>query len=71
MTGSIECPLPGPGDEFHHGAPTPDIRGLPKGPKPRNIIDPYCTVLQLGIDWGFWNLFELSVLLLQPNCVRL
>ena len=32
-------PLPhGRGDEFHHGAPTPDPRGLPK---PRNLVDPY------------------------------
>ncbi|MDL2409160.1 error-prone DNA polymerase [Rhizobium calliandrae] len=35
-------PLPhGRGDEFHHGAPRPDPRGIPKGPKPRDIIDPY------------------------------
>jgi len=35
-------PLPhGRGDEFHHGAPTPDPRGLPKAPRPRDIIDPY------------------------------
>lgn len=33
-------PLPhGRGDEFHYGAPTPDPRCLPKGPKPRNIVD--------------------------------
>jgi error-prone DNA polymerase len=32
-------PLPhGRGDEFHHGAPGPDPRGLPK---PRNLVDPY------------------------------
>lgn len=32
-------PLPhGRGDEFHHGSPTPDPRGLPK---PRNMPDPY------------------------------
>ncbi|KYB45737.1 hypothetical protein AB664_34400, partial [Brucella anthropi] len=39
--GSRECrfPLPhGRGDEFHHGSPTPDPRGLPK---PRNMPDPY------------------------------
>ena len=32
-------PLPhGRGDEFHHGSPTPDPRGLaPKGPRPRDI----------------------------------
>lgn len=35
-------PLPhGRGDEFHHGSPGLDPRGLPKGPKPRNIVDPY------------------------------
>lgn len=32
-------PLPhGRGDEFHHGSPSPDSRGMPK---PRSIIDPY------------------------------
>ncbi len=32
-------PLPhGRGDEFHHGAPAPDPRGLPKA---RNMVDPY------------------------------
>ena len=32
-------PLPhGRGDEFHHGSPSPDPRGLPK---PRNLVDPY------------------------------
>ncbi|MEY9625049.1 error-prone DNA polymerase [Sinorhizobium fredii] len=35
-------PLPhGRGDEFHHGSPVPDPRGLPKGPRPRDIVDPY------------------------------
>jgi len=35
-------PLPhGRGDEFHHGSPTPDPRGLPKGPRPCDIVDPY------------------------------
>ena len=34
-----EFPLPhGRGDEFHHGSPTPDPRGLPKA---RNLVDPY------------------------------
>jgi error-prone DNA polymerase len=34
-------PLPhGRGDEFHHGSPTPDPRGLPKTPKPRDIYIP-------------------------------
>ncbi len=35
-------PLPhGRGDEFHHGSPTPDPRRLSKGPRPRDIVDPY------------------------------
>jgi error-prone DNA polymerase len=35
-------PLPhGRGDEFHHGSPVSDPRGLPKGPRPRDIVDPY------------------------------
>ncbi|SEI16180.1 error-prone DNA polymerase, DnaE-like [Rhizobium tibeticum] len=35
-------PLPhGRGDEFHHGSPAPDPRGLPKGPRPRDIVDSY------------------------------
>jgi error-prone DNA polymerase len=35
-------PLPhGRGDEFHHGGPGIDQRSLPKGPKPRDIHDPY------------------------------
>ena len=35
-------PLPhGRGDEFHHSSPAPDPHGLPKGPRPRDIIDPY------------------------------
>jgi len=34
-------PLPhGRGDEFHNGAPRPDPRGSPKGPQPRDIVDP-------------------------------
>jgi error-prone DNA polymerase len=32
-------PLPhGRGDEFHHGSPAPDPRGISK---PRNFVDPY------------------------------
>ena len=43
-------PLPhGRGDEFHHGSPTPDPRGMPKGPKPRNIIDPYLHIDQIKV----------------------
>ncbi|SCB48407.1 OB-fold nucleic acid binding domain-containing protein [Rhizobium miluonense] len=35
-------PLPhGRGDEFHHGSPAPDPRGFPKGPRARDIVDPY------------------------------
>jgi error-prone DNA polymerase len=35
-------PLPhGRGDEFHHGSPVPDPRGFPKGPRARNVVDPY------------------------------
>jgi error-prone DNA polymerase len=33
-------PLPhGRGDEFHHGSPAPDPRGLPKGPRSSTLID--------------------------------
>lgn len=48
-------PLPhGRGDEFHHGSSTPDPRGLPNGPKPRNIYDPYGHIDQIkGEDAGF------------------
>ncbi|WP_095203527.1 error-prone DNA polymerase [Mesorhizobium carmichaelinearum] len=43
-------PLPhGRGDEFHHGSPTPDPRGLPKGPKPRNIVDPNGHIDQIRV----------------------
>ena len=46
----IAFPLPhGRGDEFHHGSPTPDPRGMPKGPKPRNIIDPYLHIDQIKV----------------------
>ncbi|QRM40659.1 DNA polymerase [Rhizobium rhizogenes] len=31
----------GRGDEFHHGSPVPDPRGFPKGPRARDIVDPY------------------------------
>jgi len=35
-------PLPhGRGDEFHHGSPVPDPRGFPKGPRARDVVDPY------------------------------
>lgn len=34
-------PPHGRGDEFHHGSPTPDPRGLPKGPRPRDLGSSY------------------------------
>ncbi|MGO4570103.1 hypothetical protein AB4Z52_35015 [Rhizobium sp. 2YAF20] len=35
-------PLPqGRGDEFRRGAPRPDPRGMPKGSRPRDVVDPY------------------------------
>ena len=43
-------PLPhGRGDEFHHGSPTPDPRGLPNAPKPRNIYDPYGHIREIKV----------------------
>jgi len=43
-------PLPhGRGDELHHGSPGPDPRSLPKGPKPRNICDPYGHIDQIKV----------------------
>ena len=43
-------PLPhSRGDEFHHGSPTPDPRGLPNGAKPRNIVDPYGHIDQIRV----------------------
>jgi len=40
-------PLPhGRGDEFHHGAPRPDPRGLPKV---RDIVDPYGHIDQIKV----------------------
>jgi len=47
-------PLPhGRGDEFHHGAPAPDPRGLPKGPRPHDINDPYLNLEAINEDAGF------------------
>ncbi len=40
----------GGGDEFHHGAPAPDPRGLPKGPRPRDIVDPYLHLDQIKVE---------------------
>ena len=43
-------PLPhGRGDEFHHGSPGLDPRSLPKGPKPRDIYDPYLHIDQIKV----------------------
>jgi error-prone DNA polymerase len=43
-------PLPhGRGDEFHHGSPGLDPRSLPKGPKPRDILDPYGHIDQIKL----------------------
>ena len=40
-------PLPhGRGDEFHHGSPAPDPRGLPKA---RNLIDPYSHIDEIKV----------------------
>lgn len=48
-------PLPhGRSDEFPHGAPAPDPRGLPKGPRPRDIVDPlFAPRCDQGEDTGF------------------
>ena len=46
----IAFPLPhGRGDEFHHGSPDLDPRSLPKGPKPRDICDPYGHIDQIKV----------------------
>ena len=43
-------PLPhGRCDEFHHGSPTPDPRGAPKGPRARNIVDPYAHIDEIRV----------------------
>ena len=43
-------PLPhGRGDELHHGSPALDPRGVPKGPKPRDISDPYGPIDQIKV----------------------
>lgn len=43
-------PLPrGRGDEFHHGSPGLDPRCLPKGPRPRNVVDPYGHIDQIQV----------------------
>jgi error-prone DNA polymerase len=43
-------PLPhGRGDEFHHGSPGLDPRGVQKGPKPRDIYDPYGHIDQIRV----------------------
>ena len=46
----VVFPLPrGRGDEFHHGSPGLDPRSLPKGPKPRDIYDPYGHIDQIKV----------------------
>jgi len=41
-------PLPhGRGDELRRGSPAPDPRSLPKGLKPRNVLDPYGHIDQI------------------------
>jgi len=41
-------PLPhGRGDELRHGSPAPDPRSIPKGLKPRNVLDPYGHIDQI------------------------
>ena len=40
-------PLPhGRGDEFHHGSPAPDPRGMPKA---RNLVDPYGHIHEIRV----------------------
>ncbi|RWH46668.1 MAG: DNA polymerase III subunit alpha, partial [Mesorhizobium sp.] len=44
-------PLPhGRGDEFHHGSPTPDPRGMPpKSFRGRNLVDPYGHISEIKV----------------------
>jgi error-prone DNA polymerase len=44
-------PLPhGHGDEFHHGSPTPDLRGLPPRPfRGRDIADSYGHISEIKV----------------------
>jgi error-prone DNA polymerase len=43
-------PLPhGRGDELHHGSPGLDPRSVPKGPKPRDMSDPYGHIDQIKV----------------------
>jgi error-prone DNA polymerase len=43
-------PLPhGRGDEFHRGRPGLDPRSVPKGPKPRDIYDPYGHIDRINV----------------------
>jgi error-prone DNA polymerase len=44
-------PLPhGRGDELRHGSPGLDPRSVPKGPKPRDISDPYGPIDQIKVQ---------------------
>jgi error-prone DNA polymerase len=46
----VAFPVPhGRGDEFHHGSPGLDPRGVPKGPKPRDVYDPYGHVDEIKV----------------------
>jgi error-prone DNA polymerase len=46
----IAFPVPhGRGDEFHYGSPGLDPRSQPKGPKPRDIEDPYRHLDQIRV----------------------
>lgn len=46
----VAFPMPhGRWDEFHHGSPGFDPRGLPKGPNPRDIEDPYGHIDQIRV----------------------
>jgi error-prone DNA polymerase len=50
VTANMAFPVPhGRGDEFHHGSPGLDHRSLPKGPKPRDIEDPYRRLDQIRV----------------------
>ncbi len=46
----VPFPLPhGPGDEVHHGGPGLDPRSLPKGVRPRDMVDPTLKVEPIHI----------------------
>lgn len=50
--GNRDMPFPlshGPGDEAHHGAPGLDPRSLPKGFRPRDLVDPTLKVEPISV----------------------